>query len=509
METTIQYIGDPCPANHQQGFQATARRPPLLPCHEVGDVKITGVCLESLLKRLQKKRPSVLQSQVLDKECATRLAARWQTTDGAEALWKFALELGSSADPGVWLGGAALVLAAVHGKVVVDLPALPDSLLASAVSLLKTPLDAAALALEVFKCDFGLAFDTQTCSCSLASLLWEQARRCESDPSAQEPLLIEAFMADEENSDVRGALLKLLLQHLEGGTLDKEDVLLKLLFFEHNQVPKKLLSKLSLAAEHVRVLEPASCVTLANQLQEEGRPEDGAKVAVIAAEAFDACGSKEEAQSSYILAYNMDRRNPDAAHGVVESCAYASRTCEELREQLAGQQEMMEQLEGQQETIEEQNERINSLDKEISDLKIEAASMKKELENSKVLTAVRGFTWDLSSEDFSAFQRGQVKNSPKVYLPGLGIKIWLQYYPQGASDSPVGRAALYLARSAKARVCATISVDSVDRDITIPIDLYQHQGFGNPSFIRVGQHEKISVIIKSVQLEGSKIEYLF
>ena len=43
---------------------------------------------------------------------------------------------------------------------------------------------------------------------------------------------------------------------------------------------------------------------------------------------------KEEAQQSYLLAYRIDRRNEDAAHGVIESCAVTVKTCQQLRKQL-------------------------------------------------------------------------------------------------------------------------------------------------------------------------------
>ena len=196
-------------------LQAAARKSRLLPCREV-----------------------------LDAERACRLAAESLTAAGAKALWQFVLELSSAAEPGIWLRAASLVLAALQCKVEADLSIIPDTLLANAVSWLKAPLDAAALATEVFNCDLGVTADAGERTRSLALLLLEQARRCAADSSEQERLLTEAFAADEENYDVQGQLLKLLLQRLEDSKLDKEDVLLKLLFLEHDDVPEELLPKL-------------------------------------------------------------------------------------------------------------------------------------------------------------------------------------------------------------------------------------------------------------------------
>ena len=193
----------------------------------------------------------------------------------------------------------------------------------------------------------------------LALVSMEMSKRCTDDLSAKEALMLKAFEADASNASIQDSLLDWLMDRLNTGNDENESVLISLLFTKHDKVPDELLPKLSLREAQIQQLAPSLSMKLADQLAQAKRGPEGASIAVVAAKAFDACGSKDDAQKAYIRAYHMDRRNEDAAHGVVESCSLASKTCAELRELTTKQQEQISKLEAE---IQAQKERFTQMD---------------------------------------------------------------------------------------------------------------------------------------------------
>ena len=448
-------------------FRTLARKPPALPCHEA-----------------------------LDRELAHRLAAQVDSAKGSEALWQFALELGAGPQAGVWLEGAACVLAAVHGKIQIDLADLSDALLRAAARFLQEPRDRGAEALVAELFGYNLCRSSLSGaagaggSSSLAAILLERAKRCEANKdSDEEALLLEAYAADPTHVGVRERLLELLLGALESsGKVDREDVLLKLLFVQHKKVPEELLPKLSLDQHHVQALDPQSALALAEQLTSASRSRDGAKVAVLAAQAFDASGRREDAQRAYIRAYNMDRSNADASHGVVETCAELRTKIDSLERRVAEQQDLIEKLTLQ---VRERNTQHRSMS----------------------LAGGCGFAWDISEIDPAQVPNGQCRESPKFLLAAHGITLWIRYYPQGnkdANNANNGMASVFLHRSQLSKIECRISVGGKERILGSETPFVEAgEGRGWCKFIRIGCHREIRVRIDAVQLKDSALKCLY
>ena len=82
------------------------------------------------MQRAARRRGSVIHADILERELASRLAHCLPQSLGK--LWQFVLSL-SSEDPGVWLEGAALVLATFHSELQVKFRDLPPALLDKAI----------------------------------------------------------------------------------------------------------------------------------------------------------------------------------------------------------------------------------------------------------------------------------------------------------------------------------------------------------------------------------------
>ena len=410
-----------------------------------------------------------------------------------EALWQYVSSLGTDADPDIWLEVTACVLAAAHGKIQVDLTTLSDSILRAAARFLRCTGEGVAFAASFFGCSLGFDTDSAVHATWLATLLLEQAKRCESNSEPQEALLFEAYAVDSSHAGTREQLLQHLLESLGKPAKDfKEDILLKLLFTQHGKVPDDLLPKLSLDPVHVQSLDSECCMKLAEQLASADRPQDGSKVAILAAQGFDRCSKRQEAQQAYIRAYNMDGCNLDASQGVVESCVVASKTCAELQETVRTQHAKIDRLEQQ---LAEQQSAIKTLQQQ----------------TATNVTLSKSFVWDISDIDPDQVENTVHKSSPKVSL-GHGLDVWVWYYPQGHEEGQQGMAGVFLARSVASKIAGSITIGPGTRCFkmeNISEFTPAGNGYGWSSFIKTGSYKEIRVTIDSVQLRGSSLLYLY
>ena len=218
-------------------------------------------------------------------------------------------------ESGIWVDGAALVLAALHTKLKVDLPNLSDDILNQALYFLKKREDACARAVELFRSDLCMASETKDSKTFRAELLVLLFKR-----RPEEGLgLLSSFVADFDH-EAQDNLLNILLQNVpEKGPVEctYQPVLLKLLYARREQVPDGLLPKLSLEPGHIQLLAPETSVALAQQLRKAKRQAEGSRIAVIAAQAFDSLGSTEKSERAFTLAYDMDHGNAEAAEGML------------------------------------------------------------------------------------------------------------------------------------------------------------------------------------------------
>ena len=358
-------------------------------------------CSDQDIARFQevaRASPMLLCHESLDKLLARRLAAKLQHEGGAASLWLHVQKLASDEDRSdQWMNAAALVLSAAHEKIKCNLADLSEDLLTAATEFLRDPARAVTEAERVYGCDLGLKHATGRLSATLAAVLLERARRCDSASQDREDFLAEAWTSDSSNHEVRGGLLKLLLIKLEaGGPLEKEGILLELFFAQHRRVPDRWLSTLPLADASLQTLGPRNCMTLAEQLAEASRRVHAAKIAVFAAKAFDDAGDKDAAQKAYIRAYDMDRTNQDASHGVVESCCATRETCLNLQREIVAMRNGLEEERKKRESFETTNQELR--------LKLEAKQQEHEstlASYQKRIERLEGFMKPQNSKGFS------------------------------------------------------------------------------------------------------------
>ncbi|CAE8686631.1 unnamed protein product, partial [Polarella glacialis] len=152
------------------------------------------------------------------------------------------------------------------------------------------------------------------------------------------PLLIRARMEDPLSSSIRQSLLAALgdAQNAGGRFLD-QGLLLTLAFEDAGDVSVLLVSRLDLERLHSESsghwVPPEALRSLSERLAEMGRPEEGARWAVCAAQAHETAGDQVAASNCYIQAYRMDRANTVASHGVLESCARSAQEFSRVRVQ--------------------------------------------------------------------------------------------------------------------------------------------------------------------------------
>ena len=285
-------------------LQASARGPPVLPCAEMLERELAS----RLAQALERERGL---ADAKPKQKGQQLASQVEAIAGG--LWEFVLRL--SKEPGIWVDGAALVLAALHSKLKIQLSSLSAEVLSKALYFLKNREDACARAVELFRSDLDMARETEGLKTFRAELLVQLFKRRPEDSLT----LLSSFVADSDH-EAQENLMNILLQNVpEKGPVEctSQPVLLKLLYDRDGRVPDELLPKLSLEPGYIQQLAPETSVALAQQLHTAGRQAEGSRIAVSAAKAFESLGSTEKAESLFSPAYDMDHDNAEAARGML------------------------------------------------------------------------------------------------------------------------------------------------------------------------------------------------
>ena len=305
----------------------------------------------------------------------------------------------------------------------------------------------------------------------------------------------KSFLQDEPAASARAS--ELFDSELNWGSdQDRSRFLVTLLFELSKRCPEEGVAQ-SVMREAMQLLlqlEPSSILALAKQVAADGRAVEAAQVGVAAAQAFTSCNRQEEALQAYLFAYSLDPNNAHASRGAV---AEASKTCSELQKMNREQHA----------TIASQGARIAVLEEQVKSL---GAGALRSFQDGPGTTLFLGgpiiFSWDISQEDFSGLSKGEYRESPKIAVPGLDLKAWIRYHPQGEERSRDGFAGVFLMRDQKSKVQFELSVDSN----TWKFDSIHDQpwaeageGRGNANSFRQGPHRKIQAAIHAVRLRGS------
>ncbi|CAE7788237.1 unnamed protein product [Symbiodinium sp. CCMP2456] len=443
-------------------------------------------------------RPTMACAEELDRLYASRLAAGVEahgslaknlaSRDSACKLWNFVLPRASSSldsvmDPGTWLEGATLVLAALHEKIPFCLSHLPEKLLTETSTLTETLLPVEDLEARV-RLFFGTDADawneiselkvwTKSC-CDhgfLASLFLELSRRRSGDRAAQKRLLLQALAVSPMHELTRDSLLQVFMESMDiEGSIEEEHVLVPLLLAKHGKVPEETLPKLTLAPHHVQQLklEPTICLALADQLAAAKRLEQGARLAVHAAITFDAMGNKQDALLAYGRAYNLDRRNEDALHGMVGCCSRVIQMCSDLRT-----------------VVDEQRACINRLEEKVQILQESKSESSSCIGGCKV--------WEIPREDLRHMVRADYLMSPTFHI-GAAVSARLSYYPRGRKAAPRGFATIALLCDTSCAVSGEIRIGS-ETVVLRTTDPYDKKSWDIPA----ADYRQAGVRIKSVR----------
>ena len=190
--------------------------------------------------------------------------------------------------------------------------------------------------------------------------------------------------------------------------------------------------------------------------------------------------------------------------------------CEELERKNAEQQKGIEDLKKEhQKGVEDVRKRLNKrcldLEKVCNELQKRCGDVEK---TGQTLQAPFGtsFSWDLSAYDFSNFSQGLVKKSDKFQICS-GIVAWISLFPKGGSDSPPGKAAVYLWVDKPAKVKFRLRAGDVDvttEDIYCPNADGKPDSWGWKNFIDSSalQGASITVDVLSVQPANSSLKFL-
>jgi len=288
---------------------------------------------------------------------------------------------------------------------------------------------------------------------------------------------------DHGNAEAAEGMLNVLLGHLEKkGQTEQERLLLTLLFDFKRRVPDHLLACLALEPREVRQLPPGASLALAEQLSDLKRHQEGAQLAVLAAEAFEADELQEEADSAYARAHGMDRLNVDASNGLLSA---TSRSCRGLAVLVKEQQATIDQL----------RKCTEHLIKEVKGLRNHVQSREG-----------RGIIWDLSGEDLV---EGFCKESPKINLENGSeskhVQAWICCRANGRGGSPT--AAIFLQCNESCKIDCEISADGKTEKLSIESTEDYKTKFPFPSGLLGEKLGKISLRIKALKLEGGTVQY--
>ena len=120
--------------------------------------------------------------------------------------------------------------------------------------------------------------------------------------------------------------------------------------------------------------------------------------------------------------------------------------------------------------------------------------------------------WDISQIDFSTVQKGEHRDSPSFWVPGLDLRAWIRYFPKGEQEAKDGNASVYLRRNTASKIEFDLLVGSVVRHSvhtdgrSVNVDeLPSALAWGWMDCMREGQHPKIQVILKAAQLPDGLI----
>ena len=193
------------------------------------------------------------------------------------------------------------------------------------------------------------------------------------------------------------------------------------------------------------------------------------------------------------------------------------KTCEELQRKCTEQQKQNEDLKKeQQKGVEDVRKKLNKrcldLEKVCKELQSRCGDLEKTGQTLQVPSGM-SFCWDLSAYDFSNFSRSERKQSDKFQICS-GIAAWIVLYPKGNTNSPPGKAAMFLNVDKAAKVKVRFRAGQVDRTLehdystTLTAD-GRPQGMG-PDFIDGSalQGASITVDVLSVQPANSSLKFL-
>lgn len=247
-----------------------------------------------------------------------------------------------------------MLLAVFGSDAAPELSSLADAetILSSAREFLGDCSKATTFAQEFFQSELG-GLGTRDCKWPPANssrILVELASR-QARAEDKHNLLLEALQMDEANTEIRKALISLLMQMTDAGENakmhDYEGVHLHILFEEGVKIPTDMLASLSLQQGQLQFLRPEVLLELADQLSQAKRKDGAARVAALAGALLEAEGGHSQAHQAYLTACLMDRQNEDAFLGLVKAVRAGADKCHALESQVAAQREKSVALEGQ------------------------------------------------------------------------------------------------------------------------------------------------------------------
>jgi len=265
-----------------------------------------------------------------------------------------------------------------------------------------------AKAQELFKSNLGLDADRSDSATlpGFTKILLEMSDRQVGQESARRQLLLLAREVDPENAKVRSHLTKILSEDLDvDNGHEFEGLLITMIFEDGDVLPQHLLSKLWLDPTQLSQIKPALLLQLAEQLVCANRSQDGARVAVVAAQQHEAASDIKATQQAFIRAYAMDHSNADASNGVAEMCSAALTECSQLEEECQEQRLRNLVLE---ERLQCMTEKLIHLEQEVK---------------SKGLFGY--IDWEMPSFNFHRLRKTKSMQSSKSDLVGSGVEdLW-------------------------------------------------------------------------------------
>ena len=427
----------------------------------------------------------------LSKELAARLASLLNRNRLTELWQLLQAHVDDSSDS--WVQAAACLLCAHGGRLKVPMEQLSSGLLTEAGKFIEDQGSVIAFAKGFFKHDLGISAVEQWPLRSAALIFRELAIRVPDETSEEKlRLLLKTYSINDADPVVQDSLSKHIKHHIvqqEPSGCEMEGLFLKLSLKEEVDLSSEVLSKLTLEARHLNMATPQQLMLLAHQLDNHGRKQDAAGVAVVAANAFASNDKVREAEEAFLKAFELDPSNPDAAKGLVQAVSSAHERCDQLQDkghhwedrcnghhwedrcnvldaECKELRAKCKELNGRCQVLNQSNEELKAtrqgLQKSCEELKAKADIPRVELDSPVV--------WDLSTFDFAT-----IKESPKFQLPGgveAHLRIWPNYAGHGIDD-------LDLVVNKQANIKGTVQLDSCATQAFKPTEaksLVDHRG---------------------------------